>query len=90
MSDESESNSSEPDANVHQPLVVGQVLTGPVTSVKRFGVFVAVGGIEGLVDSWWLQEHRQTWPSVGDTVEVCVEAVREDGKVSLSLHSAAQ
>ncbi len=67
------------------PLTVGDVHTGPVTSVKRFGVFVAVGSIEGLVDSWWLQKNVEVWPKLGDTVEVRVEDVREDGKVTLSL-----
>jgi ribosomal protein S1 len=66
-------------------LVVGQVHRGPVTSVKRFGVFVAVGDIEGLVDAWRLHESRQAWPALGETVTVCIETVREDGKVSLSL-----
>lgn len=67
------------------PLAIGDIHTGPVTSVKRFGVFVAVGGIEGLVDSWWLQENGVAWPKLGDQVKVRVEDVRADGKVSLSL-----
>jgi len=66
-------------------LAVGDIHTGPVTSVKRFGVFVAVGSVEGLVDSWWLQKNVEVWPKKGDTVRVRVEAVRDDGKVSLSL-----
>ena len=66
-------------------LVVGETHTGPVTSVKRFGVFVAVGGVEGLIDSWWLQKNVEVWPKLGDQVSVRVETVREDGKVSLSI-----
>jgi ribosomal protein S1 len=50
-------------------------------------VFVAIGGIEGLVDSWWLQENVQVCPKAGDTVKVCIETVRDDGKISLSLVS---
>ena len=83
MSGESDSDSPEKNTS----LLVGQVHSGPVTSVKRFGVFVAIGGIEGLVDSWWLQENVQVWPKAGDTVKVCIEAVRDDGKISLSLVS---
>lgn len=70
------------------PLVVGEVHSGPVTSVKRFGVFVAVGGIEGLIDGWWLREHAETWPNEGDTVTVRVASVHDDGKVGLTLVSA--
>lgn len=66
-------------------LVVGDVHCGPVTSVKRFGVFVAIGGVEGLLDAWWLQKNVAVWPKVGDQVRVRVETVRDDGKVSLSL-----
>ena len=67
------------------PLVVGDIHTGPVTSVKRFGVFVAVGGVEGLIDGWWLQKNVEVWPEMGQQVTVRVENVRDDGKVSLSL-----
>ncbi len=74
-------------ADQHPPLAVGDVLTGPVTSVKRFGAFVALGEVEGLVDAWWLQENGRAWPVLGTTVTVCVEKIDENGKVSLSLVS---
>jgi len=66
-------------------LIVGEIHTGPVTSVKRFGVFVAVGGVEGLIECWWLQKNVEVWPEMGQQVTVRVENVRDDGKVSLSL-----
>lgn len=66
-------------------LCVGDIHTGPVTSVKRFGVFVAVGDIQGLVDAWWLQENVETWPVLGATLSVRIEKVHDDGKLTLSI-----
>lgn len=66
-------------------LSVGEIYEGRVCSVKRFGVFVALDGVEGLLDSWWLQKNVETWPTLGETVSVRVEKISEDGKVSLTL-----
>lgn len=74
----------------------GQRLSGVVTSVRDFGVFVDLGGVEGLVHQSELSWDRGVRPSdvakAGETVEVQVLKVHErDGRkekverVSLSL-----
>lgn len=72
----------------------GQVRRGRVTSIRDFGIFVDLGGIEGLVPvselSW---EAAVPAPHsvcrVGDEVDVFVMRIdQETGRVSLSLRRA--
>jgi small subunit ribosomal protein S1 len=70
LEDEQKALAAETRAN----LAEGKVLRGRVTSVREFGVFVDLGGIEGLVPVAELSHARVGRPSdvckVGDEVEV--------------------
>lgn len=61
-------------AETRKALAGGKVLQGRVTGVRDFGVFVDLGGVEGLVPLSELSHARVAHPSevasVGDTVEV--------------------
>ncbi len=67
---------------------IGQHLTGKVTGIVDFGLFVDLGGLEGLVHisevSWERIDSLKDRYKVGDEVEVEVIAI-EGGKVSLSM-----
>lgn len=68
----------------------GQIKDGRVTSVKDFGVFVDIGGVEGLVHiselSWSRVSHASELLKVGDTVRVFVLGVDKEAKrVSLGM-----
>lgn len=69
-------------------LPVGQRLTGEVTGVVDFGIFVRIGEIEGLVHiseiSWEKIDNLRDRYNVGDKVEVVVIGV-EGSRVSLSI-----
>jgi small subunit ribosomal protein S1 len=70
------------------------VLTGVVRSVKPFGVFVTLGGIEGLVRSHEIRaentEGEGPGLQVGQTVKVVVIGIREDThRVELSMRRAS-
>ena len=78
-------------------LVPGAVLRGKVSSVKDYGAFIDLGGIEGMVHVSELGFARVTHPkdvlSVGQDVEVAVLRIeksddpRKPEKVALSLKS---
>ena len=68
----------------------GQQVTGNVTNVTEFGVFVDLGGVEGLIHISELSWGRVTHPSqvcrVGEQIEVLVlEVVPERCRIALSL-----
>jgi small subunit ribosomal protein S1 len=68
----------------------GQVTRGTVTNVTRFGVFVDLGGLEGLIHvselSWGRVRHPADVVRCGQTLEVMVISVdRDQGRVGLSL-----
>jgi small subunit ribosomal protein S1 len=62
-------------------LRVGSVLTGTVTSVRDFGAFVDLGGVEGMIHVSELSHARVAHPSdvlaVGQTVEVQVVKIAD-------------
>jgi len=68
----------------------GKVVTGKVNSITKFGVFVDLGGIDGLIHpenlSWgWVRDPNQI-VSVGDKIKVKVLKLnKEKGKISLGL-----
>jgi small subunit ribosomal protein S1 len=68
----------------------GQHITGEVTNVTKFGVFVDLGGIEGLIHiselSWGRVSHPDQVCHVGQHVEVQVmEVSPERCRIALSL-----
>lgn len=73
-----------------QTLQVNQRLEGTVTNVTPFGVFIDLGGVEGLVHiselSWGRVSHPSEVASAGDTLTVVVLQLEMDrGRVSLSV-----
>lgn len=74
-------------------LKVGDVVTGRVTGVRDFGVFVDIGGADGLIHVSELAWHRVPHPSdvvkVGDVLDVYVlELDHEHQRIALSLRRA--
>lgn len=69
-------------------LPIGERLTGEITGVVDFGLFVRVGDVEGLVHisevSWDKIDNLRDLYKVGDKVEVVVISV-EGSRVSLSM-----
>jgi small subunit ribosomal protein S1 len=71
-------------------LNAGDCLHGKVTNITDFGVFVDLGGIEGLVHvselSWGRVRHPKDVIELGDTIKVFVIKVDEErSRVALSL-----
>ncbi|MFC1571638.1 S1 RNA-binding domain-containing protein [Candidatus Margulisiibacteriota bacterium] len=69
---------------------VGQVRPGTVTSLKSFGAFVNIGGIEGLIHlselSWKRVKHPSVLLKVGQELDVFVLGVdKVNKKVALGL-----
>ena len=72
---------------------VGKVYTGVVKSITNFGVFVDIGGVDGLVHiselSWKHIKHPSEVVSVGDSIEVYIKDIKEDTKkISLGFKKA--
>ncbi len=68
----------------------GQCLSGEVTNVTEFGVFIDLGGVEGLIHiselSWGRVSHPNQICKVGQRVEVQVmEVAPERCRIALSL-----
>ena len=71
-------------------LQVGQKVTGSVRSIAPFGVFVDLGGIDGLVHkselSWNKVNNPESGYKVGDEVEAeVIDINHERGRISLSI-----
>ena len=74
-------------------LYVGMVATGTVTRIMEFGVFVELGGAEGLIPLKEIAWARDVKPEdvvrVGDTVDVQIKDLDwERDRISLSLRGA--
>ena len=73
-----------------QTLHEGDVINGTVTNVTEFGVFVDLGGVEGLIHvselSWGRVQHPKDILQVGSPIEVLVlQVAEENSRVALSL-----
>ncbi len=71
-------------------LQVGQKVSGTVRSIAPFGVFVDLGGIDGLVHkselSWNKVNNPESGYQVGDQVEAeVIDINHERGRISLSI-----
>ncbi len=71
-------------------LQVGQRVKGTVRSIAPFGVFVDLGGIDGLVHkselSWNKVNNPETAHAIGDEVEAeVIDINHERGRISLSI-----
>lgn len=69
-------------------LAVGTVVSGTISGVVKFGIFVAFGGLEGLVHiseiEWGHVKDPMTYGRIGDPVQVQVIGIEGD-KISLSM-----
>ena len=73
-----------------QQLKPGEIVTGTVTNVTEFGVFVDLGGVEGLIHvselSWGRVQHPSEILQVGLRVQTQVLQISEENaRVALSL-----
>jgi small subunit ribosomal protein S1 len=71
-------------------LKIGDIVPGRVTGIRDFGVFVDIGGADGLIHVSELAWHRIPHPSdilsIGDQINVYVlELDREQQRIALSL-----
>ncbi|HET7685620.1 MAG TPA: 30S ribosomal protein S1, partial [Candidatus Limnocylindria bacterium] len=71
-------------------LQVGQRVTGQVRSIAPFGVFIDLGGIDGLVHkselSWNKVNNPETAYQIGEEVEAeVIDINHERGRISLSI-----
>ena len=71
----------------------GDKIKGSVTSIQKFGAFVDIGGVEGLLPvseiAWSRTENVGDILSVGQTVEVIIKKLDwENDRVSFSLKDA--
>lgn len=86
-----ESNKNESiDAKLLENLEVGQVLKGKVTSIKNFGAFVNINGLEGLIHisevSWDRIDKVEDVLKLGDEIEVFILGIdKDEQKISLGL-----
>lgn len=72
---------------------IGKKYTGVVKSVLPFGVFVDLGGVEGLLHisemSWKRIKHPSEIVNEGDTIEVYIKDINEETKkISLGFKKA--
>ena len=67
-----------------EELTLGEIRTGTVVSLENFGVFVDIGGAEGLVHltelAWGHITHPRQAVAVGDKVEVEVISINPEAK----------
>lgn len=73
-----------------ESIEAGQVLPGRVSSLKPFGAFIDLGGLEGLVHiselSWARVNHPREVLNVGDKIDVFVLGVdKENNRISLGI-----
>jgi len=73
-----------------ETLEEGQVVTGKVKNITEYGVFVDLGGLDGLLHitdmSWKRIKHPKEMVQLGDEIELKVLSFdRENNKVSLGM-----
>lgn len=73
-----------------QSLKIGEIYSGTVKNITDFGVFIDLGGVDGLLHitdmSWSRISHPSEIVAVGDSIEVMVLSIdKEAKKVSLGL-----
>ncbi|HTM46512.1 MAG TPA: S1 RNA-binding domain-containing protein [Polyangiaceae bacterium] len=79
-------------------LVVGEVMEGTVASIQKFGAFIDLGGIQGLVHISEIAPHRiervEDMLDVGERVQVRVQKIERSDKgqprIELSMKALAK
>ncbi|HSH01921.1 MAG TPA: S1 RNA-binding domain-containing protein [Anaerolineae bacterium] len=74
---------------VWQQIDVGDKVTGTITNLTKFGVFVDLGGVEGLIHiselSWRRLQHPSQIVQPGESITVLVTEVKpHSGRIGLS------
>jgi small subunit ribosomal protein S1 len=69
---------------------IGQVRTGLVKNIADFGVFIDLGGVDGLLHitdmSWGRISHPSEMVAIGDNIDVKILGIdKESNKISLGL-----
>ncbi|MFH2057072.1 MAG: 30S ribosomal protein S1, partial [bacterium] len=77
-------------ASLLNEIGVGQVREGVVKNITDFGVFIDLGGVDGLLHitdmSWGRVAHPSEMVSLGETIEVKIlDFDKESGRISLGL-----
>jgi small subunit ribosomal protein S1 len=80
---------AEAEQNRMETLAVGQQVKGKVVSIVKFGAFVDLGGVDGLIHISKLDHQHVNHPgevvAIGDEVEVLVEEIdRAKNRISLN------
>lgn len=80
--------------NLWAGLTVGEKREGKVTRLAKFGAFVDIGGVEGLIHisdlSWKRVNDPEEVVSAGDTVQVFIQSIdKEKNRLSLALKDVA-
>lgn len=75
---------------LRETLEEGMTVSGQITSIRKFGAFVDIGGLEGLIPiseiSWGRVEDINSIVSVGDKVDAVIQKLDwENDKFSFSL-----
>ena len=73
-----------------QSLAPGEIVSGRVTNITNFGVFIDLGGVEGLIHlselSWGRVEKPHSILQIGETAKVLIMSVNpENTRIALSL-----
>ena len=76
--------------DVFDDISIGSVVEGEVTNITKFGVFLDLGGIEGLIHvseiSWGKVNHPADVVQVGDKVKASVISIdKEKMRIALSI-----
>jgi small subunit ribosomal protein S1 len=73
-----------------QSLIPGEIVSGRVTNITNFGVFIDLGGVEGLIHlselSWGRVQKPETILQIGEAAKVLIMSVNpENTRIALSL-----
>jgi small subunit ribosomal protein S1 len=80
-------------ASLKDTLQEGDIVDGTVKKFMKFGVFVDLGGMDGLIPNselaWSRNTKAEDLMNIGDTVSVKVKSINwDENKISLSFRSA--
>jgi len=76
--------------DVFEDISIGSVVEGEVTNITKFGIFLDLGGIEGLIHvseiSWGKVNHPADVVSIGEKVKASVISIDKDKmRIALSM-----
>jgi len=78
-----------------QTLTEGQIIQGQVKNITNYGVFIDIGGIDGLLHitdmTWGRISHPSEVVKIGETITVKVISIDKDnGKISLGIKQLSE